>query len=68
MKTAIDGEGKILHEGDRVYSYGWEGFSVRHYGTLRLNSDYPDVSEWYIEYDDGNDCAVLDMSMVFKAN
>lgn len=54
--------------GDRVYSYDYiEGKPIRCYGTLYKNEDFPEVSEWYIEYDDGQECAVLDMSLVFKA-
>ncbi len=67
-----DGEGKVLHEGDRVYSYdnalppatGLQRF----YGTLRKNDEkFKDVSEWYVEYDDGEDLAVLDFGKLFKA-
>jgi hypothetical protein len=66
----IDGDGQVLHEGDRVYSYDYdlETFAPqRCYGTLHKNEDYPEVSEWYIAYDDGQECAVLEMSLVFKA-
>lgn len=62
------GDGQKPHQGDRVYSYDYiEGKPTRCYGTLHKNEDYPEVSEWYIEYDDGQECAVLDMSLVFKA-
>ena len=65
----IDGDGHVLHEGDRVYSYGYDDNwkPKRLYGTLHKNEDFPEVSEWYIDYDDGQECAVLDMSLVFKA-
>jgi hypothetical protein len=65
----LDGDGQVLHEGDRVYSYDY-GKNLkpsRCYGTLHKNEDYPNVSEWYIAYDDGQECAVLEMSLVFKA-
>jgi len=67
MNTKV--ENKTLKEGDRVYSYDYDNNSKpsRYYGTLRKNTDYPHVSEWYIAYDDGHDCAVLEMSLVFKA-
>jgi len=66
---SFDGDGNILYEGDRVYSYGFDDKwrPQRLYGTLHKNEDHPDVSEWYIAYDDGQECAVLDMSLVFKA-
>jgi hypothetical protein len=65
----IDGDGQVLHEGDRVYSYGYDDKwkPQRLYGTLHKNEDYPEVSDWYIAYDDGQECAVLEMSLVFKA-
>jgi hypothetical protein len=67
--VAIDGDGQVLHEGDRVYSYGYDDKwkPQRVYGTLHKNEDFPEVSEWYIAYDDGQECAVLEMSLVFKA-
>jgi hypothetical protein len=42
------GDGITLHDGDRVYSYDFDG--SRCYGTLQYNADYLDVSEWYIAY------------------
>ena len=65
----IDGDGQVLDEGDRVYSYGYDDNwkPQRLYGTLHKNEDFPEVSEWYIAYDDGQECAVLEMSLVFKA-
>jgi hypothetical protein len=61
--------GQTLHEGDMVYSYGYDDNlkPQRLYGTLHKNEDYPEVSEWYIAYNDGQKCAVLEMSLVFKA-
>lgn len=64
----IDGEGQRLHEGDRVYTY--DAFAANHtriYGTLYKNSEYPEVSEWYVDYDDANQCAVLDFGLLWKA-
>jgi len=65
----LDGDGQLLHEGDRVYSYDYDRNlkPSRCYGTLHKNEDYPNVSEWYIAYDDGQEYAVLEMSLVFKA-
>jgi hypothetical protein len=60
-----DAQGNILHEGDRVFAYDLD--SKRVYGTLYRNKDYPEVSEWYVQYDDGEDCAVLDFSLLWKA-
>ena len=64
----MDGEGQRLHEGDRVYTY--DAFAANHtriYGTLYKNSEYPEVSEWYVDYDDANQCAVLDFGLLWKA-
>lgn len=65
MNATIGSNNNVLHNGDRVYSYDLD--SKRYYGTLYKNEDYPEVSEWYIEYDDGNECAVIDINLVFKA-
>ena len=62
----IDAEGKTLHEGDRVYAYDICDTSVRIYGTLLKNTDYPHVSEWYVKYDDGEEFAVLDFNFIWK--
>jgi hypothetical protein len=62
----IDGDGQKLHLQDRVYTY--EAFTnERIYGTLYKNSDFPNVSDYYVSYDDGEDCAVLDFKTIFKA-
>lgn len=55
-----------FNEGDRVFSYELDGSQV--FGTIHKNKDNPDVSEWYIRYDDGEECAVLDISIVFHAS
>lgn len=52
-----------FNEGDRVFSYGF-GYE-KHNGTIYKNSENPNVSEWYIQYDDGLDCAVLDINAVY---
>jgi len=64
----LDSDGRILHEGDRVYTHGFteHGWS-RFYGTLYRNTEFPEVSDWWIEYDDKEQFAVLDFSDVFKA-
>ena len=51
-------------EGDRVFSYGF-GYE-KHGGTIYKNTEYPEVSEWYIKYDDGEECAVIDINYVYK--
>jgi hypothetical protein len=64
----IDGDGQKLHEGDRVFTY--DAFASNHeriYGTLYKNSEFPNVSDYYVSYDDGEDCAVLDFTTIFKA-
>ena len=61
----FDPYGMRLHDGDRVYVY--DEHDARLYGTLYKNKDFPHVSDYYIEYDDGQECAVLDMSSVYKA-
>ncbi len=61
----FDPSGMRLHDGDRVYVY--DEHDARLYGTLYKNEDFPHVSDYYIKYDDGKECAVLDMSSVYKA-
>ncbi len=69
MQTAIGHNNVALQEGDRVYCYDTviNGQIIRFYGTLKRNIEYPHVSDWYVEYDDGEKFAVLDMSVLFKA-
>lgn len=68
-KIIKDAEGNTLHEGDRVYTHDFneKGKIVRVYGTLKPNEDHKEVSEWYVEYDDGMDCAVLNYNDIYKA-
>lgn len=65
MKPLIDHYGNELTEGARVYCFDFDAKKV--YGTLYLNKDYQHVSRWFIAFDDGNDCAVLNEQSVFKA-
>lgn len=52
-------------EGDRVYTY--DSFEPgKFYGTIFKNTEYPNVSEWYIKYDNGDEFSVLDLEQVFK--
>lgn len=51
-------------EGDKIFTYGF-CYEI-HNGTIYKNNEYPEVSEWYIKYDDGEECAVLDINAVYK--
>lgn len=62
----LDGNDEIVKVGDRVYSFDFDGTAC--YGVLCKNKDNPEVSQFYIQYDDGEDCAVLDISIVFKSD
>lgn len=63
-----DADNNPLHEWDRVYTHDYlDGNITRFYGNLRVNENNPEVSAWYIEYDDGESCAVLDFGLVYKA-
>lgn len=53
-----------FNEGDAVFTYGF-GYEV-HTGTIHKNEGYLEVSEWYIKYDDGFECAVLDIDGVYR--
>lgn len=51
-------------EGDRVWFYDIDYNKV--YGTLFKN-EYKNVSEWAVNWDDGECCAVLDEEQIYKA-
>jgi|LakMenE01Jun11ns_1017448.scaffolds.fasta_scaffold7577049_1 hypothetical protein len=53
-----------MKEGDRVYTYDLDNSKC--FGTIHKNKEYPNVSEWYVKYDDGQECAVLDLSLIIK--
>ena len=56
---------EVFNEGDKVWAPGIDG--DKKYGTLHKNTEHPHVSEWYIKYDDGEECAALDMFYVNHA-
>lgn len=60
-----DADNNALYEGDRVYTYELDGKRI--YGTLLPNDEHPEVSEWCVEYDDGENFAVLDFKQIWKA-
>jgi len=49
-------------ENDRVVTVDLDGSFIQ--GTLK-RQDIKDM-EWYVEYDDGESCLVLDWSQLFK--
>jgi hypothetical protein len=63
--TTKDGNGNILHEGDRVFTDDENGSRI--YGTLRYEETFRSEAEWTIEYDDGETFIVLDFSQVYNA-
>jgi hypothetical protein len=64
----LDGDGQVLQEGDRVFTHGFTDIGWgRHYGILHINTEFPEVSDWCIYYDDREQFAVLDFADVFKA-
>ena len=56
---------KKFNDGDRVYCY-YFGKIIN--GTIHKNVEFPKVSKYYIKYDDGEECAVLDINQVYKLN
>lgn len=64
-EKVTDGNGIELNKGDRVATQDWDGKIV--YGTLLPNDGFEEVAEWYVAYDDGQECAVLDFKQLFKA-
>jgi len=69
-KETTYANGIELNEGDKVYTYDYDtdGLLKKYHGILHKNIDHPEVSEWYVKYDDGNDCAVLDFGQIFKSH
>jgi len=65
MKLVSNIRGEVFTEGDRVVAYD---LGDKVYGILCENTDHPEVSEWYVKYDDGAECAVLDFDFLWKAN
>lgn len=64
----FDGIGNILHEEDRVYIFDPVAHThTRHYGTLYIKSIDTKTKEWYVKYDDGGDCLVIDFALLYKA-
>ncbi len=61
----IDPQGFELNVGDRVCAFDLDGHKYE--GILLLNSDHPHVSKYYVKYDDGNECDVLDLKLIWKA-
>jgi hypothetical protein len=57
--------GEVFKQGDRVYAFDLDSTKV--YGILYEN-DHKEVSEWYVKYDDGAECAVLDFDVLWKHN
>jgi len=63
-KKTMKAEEQKFKEGDRVFVYGFG--NEQHNGTIHKNTEHPEVSEWYIKFDDGEECAVLDINCVYK--
>jgi len=57
----------LFKEGDRVWTYDVEfgkGY-VKVYGTF-IKNEYKNVSDWAVNWDDGECCAVLDLEQLYK--
>jgi hypothetical protein len=66
-KIAHDTKGNPLTDGDRVQVLCLEnGRLCAICGTLHENTENPEVSEWFVRYDDGEECAVFDFSLIAK--
>lgn len=53
-------------ENEQVYVHDEHGSKI--YGILHKNTEHPEVSEWYIHFQDGEKCAVLVDDLVFKSD
>ena len=52
-----------IKEGQKVFCLDFDGSRIN--GTIHKNKEYPHVSEWYTKYEDGEECAVLDINQVY---
>jgi hypothetical protein len=65
-KYIIDGDGKTLHDGDRVYRND-EVTNERLYGTIKEPEElelFPDI--WVVKYDNGAESFVFNPEKIFK--
>lgn len=53
-------------DGQRVYAYELDPHT-RLYGTLRQGETIRGPEDWYVDYDDGESCLVLDFSALWDA-
>lgn len=58
-----DANGEILNEGEGVYTYDLDSSKI--YGTLHKNTTLIDT--WIVNYEDGNECLVVDFNFIWKA-
>ena len=65
-----DGNGNLLHEGDRVFGYDFKdgGGYKRVYGTLNISDEPKTNGHWCVDYDDGDSYIVLDFDSIFRAD
>ena len=65
MKIIQNIRGEVFTEGNRVFAYDFDNSKV--YGIIYENRGHKDISEWYVKYDDGAECAVLDIDFLWKS-
>lgn len=65
MPITTEGTGKEIFDGMRVFTNDLDG--SRQYGTLRQGETFRGPEDWYVEYDDGQSCIVLDFSTIYDA-
>ncbi len=53
-----------MKAGDRIYTYEVDGTKV--FGTLQRGETFRGPDDWFVDYDDGESCVVLDMDQIFK--
>ena len=66
MKTLIVANGEVVKDGDRVYTYTLGYTKV--YGTLHHGETFLSNDSWYVDYDDGESCVVLEPYLIWKSD
>ena len=60
----IDGNGILLNKGDKVFAFDIDGSKQK--GILIKGKTCRGEDDWYVHYEDGEDCLVIEFSTLWK--
>lgn len=66
MDSTINDNGEILNIGDRVFTYDAFSNYDKVFGVLQFG-ETAFGEMWYVDYEDGESCIVLDINSIWKA-